>query len=126
MPQPLKPTLPFRAAMLRPLGSENSLLRKALLELVPKIYRVLRRHSAVLFTMIMEIPLAGVPTVKPKVYADQLKRRFAIGKSSEEAEKQFMVLFHNAIGIREQTMLGLYITAHRFGVWGKSFLPWTY
>eukprot|EP00041_Stephanoeca_diplocostata_P033883 m.1130765 g.1130765 ORF g.1130765 m.1130765 type:complete len:1104 (-) comp24423_c2_seq4:2530-5841(-) len=115
--KPLKPTIPIRRSMLGPLGSETSSLRKALLDLVPKIYHVLRKHSPVLFTMIMEIPWSGIPDVNAEAYAEQLKRRFAIGKCAKEAEEEFMVMFHNAIGIREQTMLGVYNKLHEIGVW---------
>ena len=77
--------------------------------------------AAVLFAMVMEIPRAQVPGAESENYAGQLKLRFGIGKSAQEAERDFMLVVHNAIGMREQTILDVYNRMHMYGRWFTGF-----
>ena len=109
----LAPTLKLGKTMM--IGNKNGPHYKRFIKLAGLIYRELRAHTPIFFTMLMEIADAKPPIegVKRDRYVDELTKRFAIGQSQAEADAHFERLLHDAL--ESETAAFTYELAHSYG-----------
>lgn len=116
----IKPTLKLDTQWM--VGNPDGPHYKRFVDLACTTYKELIGHTNTFFTMLMEIAYAkpSIDGVDSDKYVKELSERFGVGKTPEEATKDFRVLLQETLGNKSKYKERIYEISHSLGKAAKN------